>query len=65
MTNARRAIKAPRHAGCWASISAARDWGEGVAGSRIDGLAVLGTSRTIRGWRLGQHNRGGSLLPVS
>jgi len=59
------AAPAPLRLTCAASISAARDWGEGVAGSRIDGLAVLGTSRTIRGWRLGQHNRGGSLLPVS
>ena len=59
------AAPAPLRLTCAASIEAARDWGEEVAGSRIDGLAVLGTSRTIRGWRLGQQDRGGSLLPVS
>ena len=59
------AAPAPLRLTCAASIQAARAWGEEVAASRIDGLAVLGTSRTIRGWRLGQQDRGGSLLPVS
>jgi len=59
------AAPAPLRLTCAAAVKAARDWGEGVAGSRIDGLAVLGTSRNIRGWRLGQQDRGGSLLPVS
>ena len=59
------AAPAPLRLTCAAAIEAARNWGEEVAGSRIDGLAVLGTSRNIRSWRLGQQDRGGSLLPVS
>jgi len=59
------AAATPLRLTCAASIQSARDWGEQVAGSRIDGLAVLGTSRTYRNWRLGQQNPAGSLLPVS
>jgi phage tail-like protein len=59
------AAPAPLRLTCAASIQAATAWGEEVTGSRIDGLAVLGTSRTSRGWRLGQQDQGGSLLPVS
>ena len=59
------AATAPLRLTCAQSIDAARDWGEEVAGSRIDGLAVLGTARTNRNWRLGQQGPGGSLLPVS
>ena len=59
------AAATPLRLTCAASIQSAQDWGEEVAGSRIDGLAVLGTSRTYRNWRLGQQNPGSSLLPVS
>ena len=58
------AAATPLRLTCAKSIEAAQDWGEEVAGSRIDGLAVLGTSRTYRSWRLGEQNPGSSLLPV-
>jgi phage tail-like protein len=59
------AAPAPIRLTCAANIQSALDWGEEVTGSRIDGLAVLGTSRNNRGWRLGQQDHGGSLLPVA
>ena len=59
------AATAPLRLACAQSIKAAQAWGEEVTGSRIDGLAVLGTSRTSRNWRLGQQGLGSSLLPVS
>ena len=59
------AAPAPLRLTCAKSIEAARDWGEEMTDGRLDGLSVLGTSRTYRNWRLGQHGPGSSLLPVS
>jgi phage tail-like protein len=59
------AAPAPLRLTCAKSIEAAQAWGEEVTEGRLDGLSVLGTSRTYRGWRLGQHGPGSSLLPVS
>jgi phage tail-like protein len=59
------AAATPLRLTCVQNIEAAQAWGEEVTGSRIDGLAVLGTSRTSRNWRLGQQGPGRSLLPVS
>ena len=59
------AAAAPLRLTCAAEHPGRPGLGEEVAGSRIDGLAVLGTSRTFRSWRLGQQDPGGSLLPVS
>jgi phage tail-like protein len=59
------AAGSPLRLTCVQSIQAASALGEEVAGSRLDGLAVLGTSRTYRSWRLGQQSLAGSLLPVS
>ena len=58
------AVAAPLRLTCAKSIQTAQDLGEEVAGGRLDGLAVLGTSRTNRSWRLGQGSSH-SLLPVS
>jgi phage tail-like protein len=59
------AAPAPLRLTCAQSIAAAQAGGEEVTEGRLDGLSVLGTSRTYRGWRLGQHGPGSSLLPVS
>lgn len=59
------AVTTPIRLACAQSIQAAQAWGEEVAGSRIDGLAALGTSTSSRNWRLGQQGPGSSLLPVS
>ena len=59
------AAPAPLRLTCAKSIEAARAWGEETTDGRLDGLSVLGTSRTYGSWRLGQHGPGSSLLPVS
>jgi phage tail-like protein len=59
------AAASPLRLTCAKSIQDAQAMGEEAAGCRLDGLAVLGTSRTYRSWRLGQPNLAGSLLPVS